>query len=472
MSHSLRLRPSSRGLLLAAISAAFAHTAMANTGRVDFTAGTVTVTDSNGGARQLAKGNEVKTGDRIVSEASGRAQIRFSDGSYVSLQPNTDFSITNYAYDGKSDGLEKAFFNLVKGAMRTVTGLVGRRNRDAYQLSTPTATIGIRGTGGVISVATDGSTLVQGTSGVWTLTTAGGSLEIPAGRAGTATDPGKPPQQTSQGPNVPAPSSESKQQKTFSADDKTSSSSNAFSSGENRTETGSTDLGSGRKTLVSGTGYAVASTAGSTAALGVPVSATFDDDSRMTSFVHGATTNTLKGSTDDFGTKDGIIAWGRWTSPVSVNGTSTTYPSGFHYVVGLPTAAASLPTGATYSYSLMGSTKPTTSDGSATGSLNSATLNGNFSSNVVNVNFTGSISGKSFNATINGMSLNTGTASFSGSGNSTNFATGANTLNNSSSTLAVSGFFAGAGASNAGFSYSILTTVLGTGVVGVAALKR
>ncbi len=472
MSPSLRFRPSARGLLLAAISAAFTQTAMANTGRVDFTAGNVSVTGTDGSQRPLVKGNEVKTGDRIVSDQSGRAQIRFSDGSYVSLQPNTDFSITNYVFDGKTEGVEKAFFNLVKGAMRTVTGLVGRKNRDAYQLSTPTATIGIRGTGGVISVGADGSTLVQGTSGVWTLTTGGGSLEIPAGRAGTATDPGKPPQQTSQGPNVPAPSSENKQQKTFSTDDKTSSSGNAFSSGENRTETGSTDLGSGRKTLVSGSGYAVASTAGSTAALGVPVSATFDDNSKLTSFVHGPTTNTLIGSTDDFGTKDGIIAWGRWTSPVSVNGTSTNYPSGFHYVVGLPTAAASLPAGATYTYSLMGSTKPTAADGSATGSLNSATLTGNFSSNVVNVNFAGSISGKSFDATINGMSLTTSTASFSGSGNSTNFTTGANTLNNACSTLAVSGFFAGVGATNAGFSYSILSTSLGTGVVGVAALKR
>ena len=91
----------------------------------------------------------------------GRAQIRFTDGSYVSLQPNTDFAISEYKFEGKNDGSERGFFGLVKGAMRTVTGAVGRVNRNAYRITTPTATVGIRGTGGVIQVLNDGSTLVD-----------------------------------------------------------------------------------------------------------------------------------------------------------------------------------------------------------------------------------------------------------------------------------------------------------------------
>jgi hypothetical protein len=466
-----RFKLSSHGMLLAAVSAAFAQSALANSGHVDFTAGRVTVTGPNGGSRPLVKGNEVKTGDRITSDESGRAQIRFSDGSYVSLQPNTDFAITNYVYDGKTDGLEKAVFNLFKGAMRTVTGLVGRRNRDAYQLKTPTATIGIRGTGGVISVGSDGSTLVQGTSGVWTLTTGGGALDIPAGKAGAAgTDPSKPPQQTSQGPVLPAPAAEQQQEQP------------KFSEGEKRTSTGSTAVvttttTSTFKPLVTGSGYHVATTAGGSAAMAVATSATFNSSGQMTSFVDGGSTYTLTGTHAEFQTADGILAWGRWTSPVNVNGSPQTFAGGFHYVVGMPTPQASLPGGVTYTYNMIGATSPTAMDGSAAGTLSSAMLTGNFSTNKVDVNFVGSISGKTFDATITNMSLNTGQASFSGNGNSSNFTTGANTLNSSCSSLTVKGFFSGAGATNAGFSYNIQNTNLGggpfgTAVSGAVALKR
>ena len=37
--------------------------------------------------------------------------------------------------------------NLLKGGLRTLTGRIGRLNRDAVQLKTPASTIGIRGTG-------------------------------------------------------------------------------------------------------------------------------------------------------------------------------------------------------------------------------------------------------------------------------------------------------------------------------------
>src|SRR5438105_10235791 len=98
---------------------------------------------------------ELGSGDKISTGADGRVQIRFSDGAYVSLQPNTEFEIKSYHYEGKTDGTESAIFGLFKGALRTVTGFVGRVNRNRYQISTPTATIGIRGTGGLGQVNND-----------------------------------------------------------------------------------------------------------------------------------------------------------------------------------------------------------------------------------------------------------------------------------------------------------------------------
>src|SRR3990170_2672679 len=198
-------RPSKSAIMLAMVSAAFAGNVGAAAGRTEFTIGGVTL--ARGGVEQpLVRGTELDNGD-VVRTNSGRAQIRFTDGSYVSLQPNTEFGIREYRYENKTDGTERGFFGLLKGAMRTVTGAIGRINRDRYQIATPTATVGIRGTGGVIQVQDDGSTLVIGTSGIWSLTNPAGSVDVPAGNSAVApSDPKQPPQETTQQPTSgPAP---------------------------------------------------------------------------------------------------------------------------------------------------------------------------------------------------------------------------------------------------------------------------
>ncbi|HEY2338631.1 MAG TPA: FecR family protein, partial [Burkholderiales bacterium] len=201
MSRAIPFRLNRSGLLLALISAGFAGEVGAAAARVDFAAGGVTVTGQDGRARALAKGTELDRGDTVRTTTDGRAQLRFSDGSYVSLQPNTDFAISEYKYEGKDD--DRGFFGLVRGAMRTVTGAVGRVNRNSYRITTPTATVGIRGTGGVIQVLNDGSTLVIGTSGIWSLTNPSGSIDIPAGVSGLAPrETNAPPRETNTQPQA------------------------------------------------------------------------------------------------------------------------------------------------------------------------------------------------------------------------------------------------------------------------------
>ena len=114
------------------------------------------------------------------------------------------FGVKEYNYEGKTDGKERGFFSLLKGAMRAVTGFIGRVNRSTYQITTPTATVGIRGTGGLIVVLPDGSTLIRGSSGIWSLSNASGSIDVPAGTSGLApADPSQPPQETGETPSVP-----------------------------------------------------------------------------------------------------------------------------------------------------------------------------------------------------------------------------------------------------------------------------
>src|SRR3954471_81231 len=171
--------PTRSSVLLAVISTAFAGEAAAVAGWVDFTSGAATVSDAQGRQRAVSKGDNLDKGDTVRTGNNGRAQIRFTDGAYVSLQPNSEFAIKDYNFEGKTDGSERGFFSLARGAMRTVTGLIGRVNRNRYQVSTPTATIGIRGTGGLIAILNDGSTLINGTSGIWTLTNPSGTIDVP-----------------------------------------------------------------------------------------------------------------------------------------------------------------------------------------------------------------------------------------------------------------------------------------------------
>jgi len=394
MPGSAPFRLNRSGVMLALVSAAFAGEAGAAAGRTEFTIGPVMVAGRDGVERPLARGTELDNGD-VVRTNAGRAQIRFTDGAYVSLQPNTEFGIRDYLYENKTDGSEKGFFGLVKGAMRTVTGLIGRVNRSRYQITTPTATVGIRGTGGVIQVLPDGSTLVIGTSGVWSLTNPAGSIDVPAGVSGLApSDPNQPPGDTSQQPTSgPEPLPDQQ-----------------FVQGDERTATGDPVIPF--TPLLTGDGYSAA--IAFTAIFGPQIdggeggnfnsaSAVFNAAGQLTeltdpfagTFKLGPSGHHafLPSGFQDFGT-DGILAWGRWVGEVSVPAfycegvpcpQNYTDNQGFHYVIGIPTPA--MPTTGEASYSLLGATTPTYADGRlAPGTVTSGMLTVQFGASSYTLN--------------------------------------------------------------------------------------
>ena len=471
-----RFKLSPRGVMLALVSAALSEAALANTGHVDFAIGNVVVTEASGRAHALLKGAEVGSGDKIASGADGRAQIRFSDGAYVSLQPNTEFDIKEYRYSGKADGTESALFGLFKGAMRTVTGLVGRANKSRYRIATPTATIGIRGTGGLIQVNNDGSTLVIGTSGIWSLTNNGGSIDVPAGTAGFAgTNRNVPPQPTTQGPVVPPPQPQIGPVLPP-----------IIVQGDVVGPLGNSIV------PTSGPGY-VAAFFGTSGAnftplqggpIAAPTNAVFDSAGRLIQFdtlvsvvcislpcPPVTVTYTLAGTQMDTGT-DGFLSWGRWTGDVLQNGIPLTANQGLHYVTGIPTPAASMPTSGTFTYNLIpgGATSPTFANGSAApGTLISASLTGNFTAGAgtIGVSLSATAGGNTYSGSANGTISG---ANFFGSG----LATSTGTSCSASCTLGVNGFFSGTGATHAGLLYQFNNVQQGgtTTLNGAAAFSR
>src|SRR5713101_8387224 len=135
------LRASAAAALLAPLLA-FAQ------GTVQHLSGTLSVQRSDGAVRLLAERSEVFVGDVIATERDSYAQLRFSDGGQVTLRPSTQVKIEGYSYDERRPQGDNFSMQLLKGGLRSLTGLIGKRttNRNAYRMVTSTATIGIRGT--------------------------------------------------------------------------------------------------------------------------------------------------------------------------------------------------------------------------------------------------------------------------------------------------------------------------------------
>lgn len=141
------------------MAASSAYAAVA--GHVQFVNGEVQITNPAGQTRMAQKGDAINEGDTLTSAQKASAQIKMQDGGFVAVRPDTQLKFDQFVFAGKEDGSEKSFFSLFKGGFRAVTGLIGRINKQNYRITTPAATIGIRGTDHETFIITPGSPLAQ-----------------------------------------------------------------------------------------------------------------------------------------------------------------------------------------------------------------------------------------------------------------------------------------------------------------------
>jgi hypothetical protein len=133
-------------LTLALISTLLAPAAVLANGTVTNLSGTMFVQRPDGSVRLLSEKSEVRQGDIINTERDSYAQVKFTDGGQIVLRPSSQVKIEAYQHNAAAPEQDTFAMRLLKGGLRAVTGLIGRSNRDAYRMSTQTATIGIRGT--------------------------------------------------------------------------------------------------------------------------------------------------------------------------------------------------------------------------------------------------------------------------------------------------------------------------------------
>jgi hypothetical protein len=131
--------------LLAMLVAGLAHAGQ-TVGTVTDLSGPLLARNADGEVKVLSQKSTVDQGDTLVSEKDTYARIKFVDNSEITLRPNTQFKIENFKYEFAKPENDNIVFRLVKGGLRSITGLLGKRNKEQFALITPAATIGIRGT--------------------------------------------------------------------------------------------------------------------------------------------------------------------------------------------------------------------------------------------------------------------------------------------------------------------------------------
>ena len=197
------------GLLLLASLAVAAPAAT-----VTHLSGPLVVRKANGTTKTLAIKSTIEAGDTVETAKRTYARLKFTDGSEVTLKPNTQFKVEQYAYDKAKPKEDAGSFNLIKGGLRTITGQVGKRgNQDSYRMKTPTATIGIRGTiydatyctgsscgsipPGLYLAVTDGTVVITNSAGVQT------TIPVVAGQYVYVQSPTSPPVVLPSKPDIP-----------------------------------------------------------------------------------------------------------------------------------------------------------------------------------------------------------------------------------------------------------------------------
>jgi len=116
--------------------------------------------DLAGASAPLVTGDSVFRNETVRTGADSTAKLVFLDSTNLGVGPVSSVKLDQFVYVGESNG-QKMTVNLAKGVFRFTTGVLDKK---AYEITTPTAAIGVRGT--VLDIGIQGAstrvTLVEG----------------------------------------------------------------------------------------------------------------------------------------------------------------------------------------------------------------------------------------------------------------------------------------------------------------------
>jgi hypothetical protein len=143
--------------------------------------GTTQLQSGTGPVRPLRVGDRVNQGDTVITGPTSSIVLKFDDGQVAALTSNSRMAISAYEYNPATQG-GSVLLSLATGAMRTITGLIGRTTPSRVTVRAGAATVGIRGTD--FTVVTDsGKVFVQVNGGSINFTFNNQTITIDTGRA-------------------------------------------------------------------------------------------------------------------------------------------------------------------------------------------------------------------------------------------------------------------------------------------------
>jgi len=137
------------GLLMFAglgVTAQSGHAALAVT-----VSGVVNIKNAEGELRTAKRRSKIFPGETVVTQSEASIKMRFTDGGIISLVADSEFRVDEYRFEDKAgdegaNGNNTVVMTLVKGGLRSITGLIGKTDKQDYKMKTATSVIGIRGT--------------------------------------------------------------------------------------------------------------------------------------------------------------------------------------------------------------------------------------------------------------------------------------------------------------------------------------
>lgn len=143
---------------------------------------------AGGAVQSLGVGMSVFPGDQLTTGEDARLAVTFADGSELTLGGGARITIDAFVFGGAD---RRQSLNVVTGAFRFTTGVIGRVAPDQLAIRTPVAVIGVRGTrfaGGPLAAGAEPGQRRYGfqlNEGAITVQSAGGSVVLDQPGEGT-----------------------------------------------------------------------------------------------------------------------------------------------------------------------------------------------------------------------------------------------------------------------------------------------
>jgi hypothetical protein len=137
-----------RGLAIVAFIGAICALAAAGSARAQQSIGSATAAQNQvtrefaGASKPLSVGDAVFRDEVVRTGADSIAKLVFLDSTNLAVGPTSRIVLDQFVYVGNV-GTQKMAVNLAKGIFRFTTGALDKK---AYNIQTPTAAIGVRGT--------------------------------------------------------------------------------------------------------------------------------------------------------------------------------------------------------------------------------------------------------------------------------------------------------------------------------------